>query len=180
MKTRNRIICILIAAIMVFAIIPFSALSVLANSGYTVTLYANDGLGTQEQTENVSGLYVLPECNFTPPSEKTFLAWAIGSQSGEQKQPGAAINVTEDTLIVAIWTESAAIYETRPNGGVTAVNGTFDIRYRLTLQPDTMFLEFYNDYQGTWAEKYTMATMPAYEGALTHFSVPTIHNNTVF
>ena len=178
MKTRNRILGILLVTIMVLAIVPFSAMTVFADSGYTVTLYANDGQGTQEQIENVSGLYVLPECSFTAPPEMTFLAWAIGSQSGEQKQPGAAINITEDTLIVAIWTESASIYETRPDGGVTSVNGTFDIRYRLTLQPETMFLEFYNDYQGIWAEKYMLATIPAYEGALTHFSVPTIHKDS--
>ena len=178
MKRRNRLISILLAAVMVLSIIPFSALTAFADGGYTVTLYANDGLGTQEQIENVSGLYVLPECTFAPPPEMTFLAWAIGSQSGEQKQPGAAINITGDTLIVAIWTESAAIYETRPNGGTTAVNGSFDIRYRLTIQPEMMYLEFYNDYQGKWAEKYMLATMPEYEGALTHFSVPTIHKDT--
>ena len=56
MKTKNRIISILLAIIMVLAIVPFSALTVFANSGYTVTLYANDGQGTQEQIENVSGL----------------------------------------------------------------------------------------------------------------------------
>ena len=178
MKKRNRIISKLLVAIMVLALVPFFSLTVFADGGYTVTLYANDGQGTQEQIENVSGLYVLPECEFTPPPEMTFLAWAIGSQSGEQKQPGAAINITEDTLIVAIWTESAAIYETRPNGGVTTVNGAFEIRYRLTLQPDTMFIEFYNEYQGAWAEKYALATMPEYEGALTHFYVPIIHKDT--
>ena len=148
MKQRNRIISLLLVIVMVMAVLPFSVITVFANSGYTVTLYANDGQGTQKQIENVSGLYVLPACDFTPPPEKTFLAWAIGSQSGEQKQPGAAIEVTANTLIVAIWTDSAAIYETRPNGGTTGVNGSFDIRYRLTLQPETIFLEFYNDYQG--------------------------------
>ena len=110
MEKRKRIISKLLVVIMVLALVPFFGLTVFANTGYTVTLYANDGQGTQEQIENVSGLYVLPECEFTPPPEMTFLAWAIGSQSGEQKQPGAAINITEDTLIVAIWTESAAIY----------------------------------------------------------------------
>ena len=83
MKTRNRILGILLVTIMVLAIVPFSAMTVFADSGYTVTLYANDGQGTQEQIENVSGLYVLPECSFTAPPEMTFLAWAIGSQSGE-------------------------------------------------------------------------------------------------
>ena len=81
---KKRILSILLAAIMVLAIVPFSAMTVFADSGYTVTLYANDGQGTQEQIENVSGLYVLPECSFTAPPEMTFLAWAIGSQSGEQ------------------------------------------------------------------------------------------------
>lgn len=178
MKTRNRIFCLLLAVVMVLSVMPFSVLNVTAEGTHTVTLYANDGLGTQTQVNVSEGLYVLPECDFTPPPEMTFLAWAIGSESGEQKQPGAAINVTADTLVVAIWTESAAMYETRPGGGVTGVNGTFDIRYRLNIQPESIWLQFYNDYQGKWTDNFCMATMPEYEGALTHFDVPTIHKDT--
>ena len=44
MKTKNRIISILLAIIMVLALVPFSTLTVFADGGYTVTLYANDGL----------------------------------------------------------------------------------------------------------------------------------------
>ena len=179
-KTKNFLIGILMIVAMLlgcFGFAPLQKNTVKADDGYTVTLYANDGLGTQKQIENVSGLYVLPECDFTPPAEKTFMAWAIGSESGEQKQPGAAINVEANILVVAIWTESAGMYETRPNGGITQVNGTFDIRYRLTIQPESIWLEFYNDYQKQWAENFMMATMPASEGALTHFEVPTLHKD---
>ena len=143
MKAKKRITSIMLAVLVVLFIVPLLALTVFAEDTYTVTLYANDGLGTQKQeTVPAGGLYVLPHCDFTPPAEKTFLTWAIGSENGEQKQPGSAITVDKDTLIVAIWTDSAAIYETRPNGGVTTVNGSFDIRYRLNLQPELMYLEF--------------------------------------
>ena len=145
---------------------------------YTITLYADDGKGTQTQIENISGLYVLPNCTFEPPAEKTFYAWAIGSKSGEQKQPGSAINVESDTLVVAIWTDSASQFETRPNGGVTSVNGSFTIKYRLNIQPETMFVEFYNDYQQKWAENWSIATIPTSLGALTYFDVPCVHQDT--
>ena len=163
----------------VAAMFSLSAISVMADGGYNVTLYANDGYGTQkmDMTEE-NGLYVLPECDFAPPPEMTFEAWAIGSELGDRYVPGQAVYLTEDTLIVAIWTESASMYETRPNGGITSVNGTFEIKYRLNIQPDTMFLEFYNDYQGAWAEKFSIATMPEYEGALTRYEVPCLHKDT--
>ena len=50
--------------IMVLSVMPFSALNIVAEGTHTVTLYANDGLGTQTQVSVADGLYVLPECDF--------------------------------------------------------------------------------------------------------------------
>ncbi len=46
---------------------------------------------------------ILDDCLFTPPPGCQFKAWAIGSLSGEQKQPGEKITITGETYIYAIW-----------------------------------------------------------------------------
>jgi len=149
-----------------------------AEGNCTVTLYANDGYGTQQIIENVSGVYILPECPFEAPGGYTFSCWAIGSQQGEQKTPGAAINITEDTLIVAIWEDAQHKYTKKPVGGVTSVNESFTINYKLSIQPISIWLQFYNDYQGKWTDNYCMATLPAAADTFTETEVPCIHQNT--
>lgn len=44
--------------------------------------------------------YELPECDFTPPSGKTFSHWLVG---GVSKNPHESITVTQDTEVIAQW-----------------------------------------------------------------------------
>ena len=71
---------------------------------YNVAYDANGGSGAMnggEVAEN--GTFTLDACGFTAPDGQQFKAWAIGSPTGEQKQPGAQITITGDTTIYAIW-----------------------------------------------------------------------------
>ncbi|MBQ9922838.1 MAG: InlB B-repeat-containing protein, partial [Clostridia bacterium] len=176
-KGNTKIRGILAALVMMLVIA--SAIAVSAGAaGYTVTLHPNGGSGIQQKIENVSGIYVLPECPFDPPAGKTFYCWAVGSALGEQKLPGSAINVTSDILIAAIWDDSQSKYIKKPVGGVTSVNGYFTISYKLSIQPQTIWLQFYNDYQKNWTDNYCMATMPEYLEAFTQTDVPYVHPDT--
>jgi len=149
-----------------------------ADTTYTISFAANGGTGIMENVTGVSGVYVLPECPFEAPAGYTFSCWAIGSQLGEQKVPGAAISVTKDTTIVAIWVEAQQKYIKKPVGGVTSINETFTISYKLSIQPDTIWLQFYNDYQGNWTDNFCLATMPTSAEAYTETEVPCIHQDT--
>ena len=146
------------------------------DEAYTVTLYANDGKGTQQHIEDVYGAYVLPDCSFEAPDGKEFDCWAIGSALGEQKIPGQGINVYDDTLIVALWKDKT--FTKSPVSGSVTVNDGYKITYQLSIQPELIYLEFYNDYLGQWAANYSLAAMPESVGALTEFTVSCIHSGT--
>ena len=69
---------------------------------YTVSFNANGGSGSMESIEVEEGLYYLPSCTFTAPSNKTFDYWSIstGSTHYQANQP---INVTSDVVVTANW-----------------------------------------------------------------------------
>ena len=68
---------------------------------YTLTFDANGGSGAMSGTTILATTrYVLPECTFTAPSNKTFKAWSVG---GEEKQPGDKITVSANTTVTAVW-----------------------------------------------------------------------------
>ena len=76
------------------------------NPTYLVAYFPTEGSGTMVGAvvaENVS--FILGECAFEVPAGYKFKAWAIGSPSGEQKQPGEQIIITGDTDIYAVWEE---------------------------------------------------------------------------
>ena len=71
---------------------------------YNVAYDANGGSGAMnggEVAEN--GTFTLDACGFTAPDGQQFKAWAIGSPTGEQKQPNEQVTITGDTTIYAIW-----------------------------------------------------------------------------
>ena len=72
----------------------------------TVSFTTDKGTGTMEAVTGVYGKYTLPVNKFTAPDGYKFKAWAIGSRSGEQKQPGEQVNITENTSIYAVWEKS--------------------------------------------------------------------------
>ena len=83
---------------------------------YTVTFNANGGLGKMDdRIASSDSLFVLPECQFTPPSGKSFDKWDIGTGA-----PGSSVKITKDTTIKAIWKGASVSYCTvnfNANGG---------------------------------------------------------------
>lgn len=47
-----------------------------------------------------SGMYILPECGFTPPENDSFLGWLV---NGKKYNAGDSIAVVCDTAVKAIW-----------------------------------------------------------------------------
>ncbi len=73
---------------------------------YTVYYKANGGFGIMSvDMAEEDRPFTLADCEFTAPEGYNFKAWAIGSENGEQKQPGEQITITKETNIYAIWEE---------------------------------------------------------------------------
>lgn len=74
---------------------------------HQISFDANGGTGTMEpvSSNEKDGSYTLPESGFTAPSDAVvFNGWKIGD-TGEIKQPGDVIKVTEDITLVANWSK---------------------------------------------------------------------------
>lgn len=65
-----------------------------------VTFDANGGSGSMADAAVAPGSYTLPECAFTAPDGMQFRAWAV---DGAELAPGAAIQVSADLTISAVW-----------------------------------------------------------------------------
>ena len=70
---------------------------------YTITFDPNGGSGTMaDVTVNAGEKLTLPACTFTPPSaDKEFDKWIAGN-------PGEQVEVTDDSVIHAIWKDKSA------------------------------------------------------------------------
>ncbi len=90
---------------------------------FKVTYDANGGSGTMSgHTEVLPDEEItLKQNGFTAPSGMEFNYWAVGSTSGEQKNPGDKITVAKDTTVYAIWKTKSNPSEpskpSRPSGG---------------------------------------------------------------
>ena len=72
--------------------------------------YPGEATGNADcDTVDIGTEITLKECAFIAPEGKQFKAWAIGSLSGEQKQPGEQITITGETYIYAIWEDVEVI-----------------------------------------------------------------------
>lgn len=69
-------------------------------TSWTVTLVGNNGFDEVLEIENVSGDYVIPECNFTAPAGKEFEQWVC---DGVRFNPGDHLDITRARTIVALW-----------------------------------------------------------------------------
>ena len=84
---------------------------------WTVSFDAGDGSGSMEVVTDISGSYTLPECSLTAPEGKRFKAWSV---NGTEYAAGAAITVTADTTVTALWEDIPAVTYTvkfDANGG---------------------------------------------------------------
>lgn len=97
---------------------------------FTVTYNANGGSGTMRgHTEVLPDEEItLKQNGFTAPSGMEFNYWAVGSTSGEQKNPGDKITVAKDTTVYAIWKTKSNPSEpskpSRPSGGGSSGGGS--------------------------------------------------------
>ncbi len=74
----------------------------------TVSFDANGGYGTMQiATVKIGDSYTLPDCTFTPPSNKTFSSWAIGSTDGTKAAANSTYTFTTDTTVYALWTNKS-------------------------------------------------------------------------
>jgi len=86
---------------------------------YVATFDANGGTGTMESMEvGYFGALELPECTFTPPAGKHFVAWQVSGWSGTHS-PGDRLGIDESVTVAPVWVSSdnywlAYLY---PNGG---------------------------------------------------------------
>ena len=77
-----------------------------APATYTVSFDANGGTGSKASVEGINGAYTLPDSTgLTAPDGKVFAGWAL-SATGEIITT-ATIEVTEDTVLYAIWEDQA-------------------------------------------------------------------------
>ena len=67
---------------------------------YEVTFDANGGEGSMDAVNVQAGEYTLPECEFTAPSGMQFKKWSVNEV---EKAVGDIIEITEDTVVKAIW-----------------------------------------------------------------------------
>lgn len=97
---------------------------------FKVTYNANGGSGTMAgHTEVLPDEEItLKQNGFTAPSGMEFNYWAVGSTSGEQKNPGDKITVAKDTTVYAIWKTKSNPSEpskpSRPSGGGSSGGGS--------------------------------------------------------
>lgn len=67
---------------------------------YKVTFSAGGGKGIMKAVTDISGSYVLPECEYTAPAGQQFMAWDV---DGVEKQPGDSIYVNANKQVTALW-----------------------------------------------------------------------------
>ncbi len=88
---------------------------------HTITFDANGGTGSMENSTAADGTpYTLPSCSFSPPVDKVFDKWAIGSaNSSITVEAGNNYIFTDDTTVYALWKDAPAITYT-----LAVTNGT--------------------------------------------------------
>ena len=119
MKTRNKMISLLLTVIFMFTIIP--AVAVNAASCYTVSFDANGGSGTMEELtvckDTIGDFsFEAPACGFTAPFAKEFAGWSL---NGVVFRPGDTIKISGNVTLKATWTDIQTYITVsfNPNGG---------------------------------------------------------------
>ena len=82
------------------------------------TIKFNSNNGSGNMAAKISGeTYILPENVFTPPADKQFKCWNVGS---ENKEVGDEITVSENITVTAVWKSKE--YNVTVNGGTASVS----------------------------------------------------------
>ena len=104
---------------------------------YTVTFDANGGTGTMAAVNDQLGEYTLPENAFTAPAGKHFAGWKVNGE-GSLLQPGAKIEISANTSLVAQWALTTYTVSFDANGGTGTMNAIPEQLGEYTL-PDCTF-----------------------------------------
>ena len=88
---------------------------------YTVSFNANGGTGTMENETEQYGDYIMPDCGFTAPNGKNFVAWAVNGVDGEQFASGTTYDVNDNVTFYAIWEDYA--FTKQPISQAKSVDG---------------------------------------------------------
>ena len=96
---------------------------------YTVSFNANGGTGTMENETEQYGDYIMPDCGFTAPNGKNFVAWAVNGVDGEQFASGTTYDVNDNVTFYAIWEDYA--FTKQPISQAKSVDGD-----NKTISPD--------------------------------------------
>lgn len=74
-----------------------------------ITFEANGGSDSMApQTATKGTPFILPKCEFTAPSGRTFDGWAMGSLSGEKLQTGDQFKAESDVTLYALWKKTGS------------------------------------------------------------------------
>ncbi len=99
---------------------------------FKVSFDSYGGTGTMAPVENVNGVFVLPECTFTPPEVSDynleFKCWSDKSYGGKQYAVGDTITLYQNITLYALWqkaqTYTIQFYGNDGSGSMPAVNTT--------------------------------------------------------
>lgn len=85
-----------------------------------ISFAAGGGWGSMDHVTTAYGRnYSLPECTFTPPTDKEFLHWNVDESA---YNVGDEIVVTENTIVTAMWKEAPRTVQFNLNGHGDAVD----------------------------------------------------------
>ena len=121
---------------------------------YTVSFASNGGSGTMDSVQVEEGLYTLPSCTFTAPSNKTFDYWSISSGTTHY-QAGQQINVTGDVVVTANWKNIVSNKYTvsyNANGGTGSIAST-------TVEENTWIYLAYNTFTAPSGKEFDCWTI---------------------
>ncbi|MBR5941709.1 MAG: InlB B-repeat-containing protein [Clostridia bacterium] len=125
-KTCKRLLSVLLAALMLFALMPVTAFAIPAE--YTVTYVANGGLGevpVDPDSPHEEGELVTVMANTLTWDGHTFAGWSDGTTV---YQAGGTFNIEQDTVLTAQWTHENMISHAEVGATCTA-NGNIAYWY---------------------------------------------------
>ena len=141
---------------------------------FTVTYLANGGTGTMDPVEVEEGLYTLPSCTFTAPTNKTFDYWSISTGSTHY-QEGQQINVTSNVIVSANWkniTPNKYTVSYNANGGSGSISS-------VTVEENTWIYLEYNSFTAPSNKEFDCWTINNKEYA-EHQAYQVVSNVTVY
>lgn len=141
---------------------------------YTVSFNSNGGSGVMDPVEVEEGLYTLPSCTFTAPTNKTFDYWSISTGS-TRYQEGQQINVTSNVIVSANWkniTPNKYTVSYNANGGSGSISS-------VTVEENTWIYLKYNSFTAPSNKEFDCWTINNKEYA-EHQAYQVVSNVTVY